>query len=337
MIPKAELHVHLEGTASPDTVRRLAARNRIDLPDGLFDGEGAFAWTDFMQFLDAYDAASQVIVTPEDYRDVTYEYLAACAAEGAIYVEVMSSPDHAMAAGMSYRDHLEGTVAGIEDARADHDIEGRLIVTCVRHFGVERAMEVARQVVANPHPLMVGFGMGGDEAAWPPAQFADVFHYVTAAGLPCTVHAGEWAGPEGIREALATLPVRRLGHGVRAWEDAELVAEIAEREVTLELCPGSNVATGLYPSHADHPLPALHAAGVRTTLNSDDPPYFATSLGREYDAAASEMGLGEDDLRAITRNAIEAAFVDPDTKRQLLDRLDRDGVPPTGDQGSGNP
>lgn len=318
MIPKAELHVHLEGTTPPDLVRRLGERNGITLPPAMFHDDGTFHWRDFIHFLEVYDAASSVIRTPEDYRDVTYEYLASCAAEGAVYVEVMSSPDHAAEAGMSYRDHLEGITAGITDAKRDHGIEGRLIVTCVRHFGVERAMEVARQVAANPSDITVGFGMGGDEAAWPPAQFADAFNYVAASGLPCTVHAGEWAGPDRIREALETLPIQRLGHGVRAIEDPTLVKEIVARGVTLEVCPGSNIATGMYKSLSDHPIRDLMSAGVDVTLNSDDPPYFATTVGNEYDKAESVIGLPPDQLRRITKTAITASFADPDTKARLL-------------------
>ncbi len=318
MIPKAELHVHLEGTAPPHLVRKLADRNRVTLPADLFHDDGEFHWRDFGHFLEAYDAASSVIKTPEDYRDVTYEYLASCAAEGAIYVEVMSSPDHAAAAGMSYQDHLEGIGAGIRDVARDHNIEGRLIVTCVRHFGVERAMEVARQVVAAPHELLVGFGMGGDEAAWPPAQFADAFNYVASSGLPCTVHAGEWAGPALIREAIAELPVSRLGHGVRAIEDPTLVQELSDRGIALEVCPGSNIATGLYATLEEHPIRRLIEAGVTVSLNSDDPPYFATSIGREYDNAESVLGLSSAQLCQITRAAINASFADDQTKARLL-------------------
>jgi len=317
VIPKAELHVHLEGTAPPALVHDLAVRNKMDLPADLFRDDGEFHWRDFIHFLEVYDAASSVIRTPEDYRDVTYSYLKSCAAEGAVYVEVMSSPDHAAAAGMTYEDHLEGIAAGIADAEADTGIVGRLIVTCVRHFGVERSLEVARQVVANPHDYVVGFGMGGDEAAWPPGQFLEAFSYAAASGLPCTVHAGEWAGPEGIREALATLPVTRLGHGVRAIEDPDLVAEIADRGVVLEVCPGSNVATGLFPALDAHPIRRLAEAGARVTLNSDDPPYFATSIGREYDNLAA-LGFGEAELKAYTRTAIEAGFADAETKARLL-------------------
>jgi adenosine deaminase len=327
MTPKAELHVHLEGAAPPDLVRRLAKRNNMMLPEEIFGADGSFVWDDFLHFLKVYDAAASVIHTAEDYRDVTYEYLAACAAEGAIYVEVMSSPDHAAANGMSYLDHVLGIAAGIDDARDAHGIEGRLIVTCVRHFGPECAVEVARQVVDNPHPLVTGFGMGGDEAGHPPAQFAEAFGIVAASGLPCTVHAGEWAGPEKIREAIDTLPVTRLGHGVRSIEDPRLVDYLAARGITLEVCPGSNLATGIYESYAHHPLPRLIKAGVKVTLGSDDPPFFATSIGGEYEAARDYFGLSEAELIAITRTALEAAFVDDDTRRGLLARISGETPP----------
>lgn len=321
MIPKAELHAHLEGTAGPDLVRRLADRNDMSLPDGLVNGDGGFAWTDFLDFLRAYDAASSVIRTPRDYRDVTYEYLLGCAGDGAIYAEVMSSPDHAAIAGMSYTDHLDGIAQGIEDARAETGIEARIIVTCVRHFGVDKALEVARATARHPHPLVTGFGMGGDEAGFPPGPFAEVFRIAhEEAGLACNVHAGEFGGPESIRGAL-DLPVTRIGHGVRAIEDPALMAELAERGIVLEVCPTSNVATRVFPSYAEHPLPKLMAAGITVTLSSDDPPYFHTSIGREYDLAAEHFGFGEDVLIELTRNSIAAAFVDEETRQGLLKRL----------------
>ncbi|MDH3231099.1 MAG: adenosine deaminase [Alphaproteobacteria bacterium] len=324
-IPKAELHCHLEGTAPPSLVRRLADRNGIALPDGLFADADSFAWTDFPDFLRAYDAASMCLRRAEDYRDVTYEYLAACARDGAIYVELFTSPDHAAEVGMSYLDHLEGTVAGIGDAARDFGIVGRIIVTCVRHLGPERGLAVARDVVAEPHPWVVGFGMGGDETAFALSDFLPVFALAADAGLGCTVHAGERCGPESVYAALDALPVTRLGHGVRAIEDPRLVERIARDGIVLELCPHSNVATGVYADMASHPFPALRAAGCRVTLNSDDPPYFATSIGREYATAATNFDMDGEALRAVTRTALEAAFVDEDTRTDLLARLDGAG------------
>ncbi|MEQ8966483.1 MAG: adenosine deaminase [Azospirillaceae bacterium] len=325
-IAKAELHVHLEGTVGPDLIRRLAAGHGIALPDDLFAGDRGYRWSDFVVFLRVYDAVSGVIRTIDDYRLVTRAYLEGLAVEGAIYAELTVSPDHAAAAGLNYADQLAGIAQGVEEARAATGIEARLIVVGVRHRGVAAVMDVARRVVAEPHPLVTGFGLVGDEANWPPGLFAEAFRAAAEeAGLACTVHAGEWAGPDSIRAALA-LPVTRLGHGVRAIEDPDLVAEIAERGIVLEVCPGSNVATGLYPDRSRHPFPALRDAGVRVTLNSDDPPYFDTSLGREYAEAAALYGLEDDDLLGLTRTAIAAAFVDDATRARLLDRLDEAGA-----------
>jgi len=320
-IPKAELHVHLEGTADPALVSRIARRNHMRLPDGMLADEHEFAWSDFLHFLQTYDLAASVIRTPEDYREVTYEYLGACAHEGAIYVELIASPDHASAVGLSDEEHFAAIAQGIDDARARFGIEARIVATCLRNRGVEGAEEVARRVVAHRHPYVVGFNMAGDEAGFPPEPFHRAFAIAADGGLGCSVHAGEHAGPESVRGALALPGVTRISHGVRAIEDPALVDELAERGVVLEVCPGSNVALGVYRSFEEHPLPQLLAAGVRVTLGSDDPPYFATSIGREYAIARDVMGLGEADLRQMTRNALDAAFADDALKAALLARL----------------
>jgi adenosine deaminase len=320
-IPKAELHVHLEGTADPSLIRRIAERNGMSLPDGMLSSEHEFDWSDFLHFLQTYDLAASVIRTPEDYRDVTYEYLAACAQEGAIYVELIASPDHATAVGLSDEEHFAAIAQGIDDAREEHGIEARIIATCLRNRGVEGAEEVARRVVEHAHPYVVGFNMAGDEAGFPPEPFHRAFAIAADAGLGCTVHAGEHAGPESVRGAIALPGITRVSHGVRAIEDPALVEQLAERGIVLEACPGSNVALGVYPSYEQHPLPALHAAGVRVTLGSDDPPYFATSIGREYEIARDLMGFEEEELLAMTRNAVDAAFADEALRAQLRARL----------------
>ncbi len=325
-LPKAELHCHLEGAAPPGLVRRLAARNGVRLPEALFTADGKFAWTNFSDFLDAYDMASSCLRTPRDYRDVTCRYLAACAAEGAVYVEVFSSPDHAAAMGLDYDGHIEGIVAGIDDAARNHGIVGRIIVTCIRHLGPERAVEIVRAMTAAPHPYVVGFGMAGDEAAYALADFVQAFAAAADAGFACTVHAGEMMGAASVREAIDRLPVARIGHGVRAAEDPALVDELARRGIVLEICPGSNFAIGLYDGYDSHPLPRLMAAGCRVTLNSDDPPYFGTSIGAEYARAAEGFGLSRKQLLAITRTAIEGAFADDATKAALLARIEERGA-----------
>ena len=222
MVAKAELHVHLEGTAPPELVRRIAARNGLALPEALLGDDGRFRYTDFLDFLRTYDMAASVIRTAEDYRDITYEYLCACARGGAIYVELTASPDHAALVGLSDEDHLAASPRGIDDARRDTGIEGRILISAVRNFGVEQALRVARHAAEHPHPYVVGFSMAGDEAGFPAGEFAEAFAIAAGAGLGCTVHAGEWAGAESVRAALS-LPITRIAHGVRAIEDLSVV------------------------------------------------------------------------------------------------------------------
>ena len=319
MIPKAELHVHLEGTAPPDLIRRLAERNDMPVPDGVFDTPERFAYTDFLDFLRTYDLAASVIRTGDDYRDVTYEYLAGCARDGALYVELTASPDHAALVGLSDEEHLDGIARGIDDARAEFGIEGRILISCVRNFGVEQALRVARYAAELPHPYVVGFSMAGDEENFPAGDYVEPFEIAAAAGLGCTVHAGEWAGADSVRAALE-LPVTRIGHGVRAIEDAALVEQLAEREIVLECCPTSNVVLGAFPTYEEHPLPRLRAAGVKVTLGSDDPPYFGASIGGEYAVCSERWGYDDEQLRDITRTALEAAFCEETLKNRLIRR-----------------
>ena len=319
-VPKAELHVHLEGTAPPALVRRMAERNGVAVPEGTFATEDRFAWRDFLDFLDTYDKAASVIRTARDYRDVTYEYLCACAREGAVYVELIASPDHAANAGLSDAEHYAGIAQGIDDARAEHGIEARIVVAVLRSLGPERAEEIARRHGGARHPYVVGFNLVGDEAGFPPAPFARAYEIAATGGLGCTVHAGEHAGPESVRAALA-LPVTRISHGVRAIEDPALVELLAERGTVLEVCPTSNVALGVYPTYEDHPLGALRTAGVRVTLGSDDPPYFGASIGGEYAIARERFGFGDEDLLDLTRTALEAAFLDDAVRRRLMGAL----------------
>ena len=261
-----------------------------------------------------------MIRTGQDYRDITYEYLCSCAREGAIYVELTASPDHAALVGLSDEEHLDGIAHGIDEARRDTGIEGRILISAVRNFGVEQALRVARYAAERPHPYVVGFSMAGDEAGFPAGDFAEVFEIAAGAGLGCTIHAGEWAGADSVRAALE-LPITRIAHGVRAIEDPDLVYELEARGIVLECCPTSNVVFGVFPSYEEHPLPALRDAGVKVTLGSDDPPYFGATIAGEYEVCASQFGFGPEDLRDITHTAIDAAFCDEDLRAALMSRV----------------
>ena len=189
-----ELHSHLEGTIKPSLVRRIAERNSVKLSEGLFTPQGDYAWDDFVTFLQAYDEASSCLMYSKDYRDITYDYLKSCALEGVIYAETFISPDHAAEMGMSYEDVLSGCAQGIDDAETDFGIVGRIIVTCVRHLGPQQALRIVQQMVNQPHPCVVGFGMGGDESKYVLSDFTATFQIAIDAGYPCTVHAGEVSG-----------------------------------------------------------------------------------------------------------------------------------------------
>ena len=322
---KAELHVHIEGAAHPELVHRLAERHGKNL-DAFMRKDGSYIWSDFTNFLECYDKVAAVICTPEDYADLTEDYLLRNAAEGCIYTELFLSPDHVAALGMSYENLLEGISIGYERAKAKSaadgfPIEARFIVTCLRHMGPEPAIEVAKRVAAQPHPLVTGFGMGGDERLYSQRAFAPAFEIAHEAGLICTSHAGEFGGPQSVKDALDHLPVKRIGHGVRSVEDAELMRRLADEGIVLETCPHSNVALGLYPSLREHPLAELIKAGVLTTLSSDDPPFFSTSIGKEYDDIQAATGWDKSFMEGFTRRSLEAAFLDDETRKVLLDRL----------------
>ncbi|MEM8748677.1 MAG: adenosine deaminase [Pseudomonadota bacterium] len=316
---KAELHCHIEGAAEPDLVLRLARKYGLDMSDVI--REGRYVWHDFTSFLNAYDKASTALRAPEDYRLLTYEYYTALADQGAIYGEVFGSSDHAALMGIGYEELVEAISDGIDDATRDCGIEGRIIMTCVRHLGPESAEKVAQLVTQNPHPKVTGFGMGGDERMFTPLDFAPAFDIAGNAGLGLTCHAGEFGGAQSVRDCLDHLNVTRVGHGVRSVEDPELVERLVDEDIVLEVCPESNIALQVFPDERSHPLAQLRDAGVRLTLNSDDPPFFHTSLSNDYAFAETHCGFDDEALLQCTRTALEAAFVDDATRAKLMRKL----------------
>lgn len=320
MLPKAEIHCHIEGAAAPELVLRQARKYGADMSP--FIRDNSFVWNDFTTFLAAYDAAASLFRTEEDYVLLADYYLTTLARDGAVYSEFFTSPDHAERAGLSPRAYTDALGEGMLRARAKTGIESRMIVTGVRHFGVESVEAAARFAAECGHPLVTGFGMAGEERHGRLAEFVRAFDIAREAGLGITVHAGELAGWESVADAVEHVRPSRIGHGVRAIENPDLVRRIAETGIVLEICPVSNIELKVFERFEDHPFPALRAAGCKVTLNSDDPPYFWTSLKREYEVAAEHFGLDETALRAVTRTAIEAAYVDEATREALLAKVD---------------
>jgi len=319
-VRKAELHCHIEGAASPALVVAQARKYGADV-SGFLSGD-RYVWSDFTEFLTAYDGAAALFRTPEDYALLAQSYLDGIAAENAIYAEIFVSPDHAVAAGLSPESYFDGLAQGIARARETTGIECRMILVGIRHLGAEKVEAAARLAATRPHALITGFGMAGEERFGRVADFARAFDIARNAGLGITIHAGELAGDDSVRDALDHVRPARIGHGVRASEDAALVRRIADEGVVLEVCPGSNLALKLYPDILSHPFDRLRRAGVKVTLSSDDPPHFGSSIGREYRMAAEAWGYDAAELTRITRTSIEAAFVDEPTRAILLGQLD---------------
>lgn len=321
-VPKVELHLHLEGAAPPDFIRGLAAEKGVDI-DAAFDGAGGYRWGDFADFLTTYELACSVLRAPDDFGRLVEAVLASSAGQGVIYTEIFLAPDLCGdGSEAAWGEYLAAMDEGAAAAEAEHGIVCRFIPTAIRHFGAVRAENAARSSAASAGGRVVGFGMGGDERFGGAADFARAFAIAGEAGLGLTVHAGEVCGPESVRAALDALPVTRIGHGVRAIEDAELVARIAGAGIVLEVNPGSNIALGLYDDFAAHPIARLREAGCRVTVSTDDPPYFHTDMTKEYAGLARAFGWTGADFAVMNRTAIEAAFCDAELKAVLRERLE---------------
>jgi adenosine deaminase len=321
MIPKAELHLHLEGAAPPAFIRGLAHEKSIDI-SGIFGADGGYAFADFGQFLKVYEAATSVLISPEDYRRLTLAVLEESAASGVIYSETFLSPDFCGGGDVTaWRECLHAIREAAAAAEADTGIVLRGIVTCIRHFGPDRARAVAICAAETADDWLTGFGIAGDERSGQLGDFAWSFECAREAGLRLTAHAGEWNGPSEVRDALA-IGAERIGHGVRAIEDLALVDELAERGTVLEVCPGSNIALGLYRGWRQHPIGQLHDRGVKVTVSTDDPPFFRTTMEREYARLSQAFDWDEGVFGHLNRTAMEAAFCDAATRETILKKLE---------------
>lgn len=318
-IKKAELHVHLEGTITPVMAHKLAKRNHLIMPEGLIAPDGhSYLSRDFMHFLQVYDTVAAFIKTPQDYYDITFDYLRANALENTIYVEMMYSPDHAeQVSGIPSIEHLHAIQQAIDDAEAQFGIVGRIIITAVRHFGADAAVRVAENAARESVPCATGFGLGGDEINFPPKLFKKAYQIAAESGLYCTVHAGEFAPASGMIEAIEHLPIQRIGHGVQVIHSPETMDLLKERNIALELCPSSNIFLGLFKDFNSHPFPQLLASGIKISLNSDDPPFMSTTLPQEYARVQEAYQYSDAIMESITAMAIDCAFVDAETKKVL--------------------
>ncbi len=314
---KIELHVHLEATIRPTTLLEIAGRNGIALPADTADGiEALYRFRDFRHFIDVWVMTTNCLRTAEDFRQVVVDYAEQAAGFGAVYLEaIFSPPERVLLGGLDWDVIYSGYTDGVAEAYERFGVIVRLTPDIYRNgCPIELAEECARVSVRYRDRGVVGIGIGGYEPGYPLAPYARAVKIAQDGGLGFVPHAGEAAGPESIREAL-DLGAHRIRHGIRAVDEPELLAELVEREIVLDVCPTSNLRTGLVPDLAAHPLRALRAAGAVCSINTDDPVMFGTDLGREYEIAAQ---LGVDPADAY-RAGLAGALCDPETRRRLRD------------------
>jgi adenosine deaminase len=318
-LPKAELHVHLEGSIRVETVRELADRQGLPLPAAL--GPDGWRFDHFDHFIEQYGAACDLLNDLEDFRRIAREFCADLAASGVRYAEVVFSPaQHAGRLG-DWRGPIEAVLDGFAAGEREHGVTCRLEPDIIRDYGMEQAELTLGVALAYADRGVVALNCAGSERN-PPAPYADLFHRAREVGLRSVPHAGEWNGPQSVWDTLEYLAPDRIGHGVRSIEDPGLVERLAELRIPLEVCPTSNVRTGVYPSYAEHPFVRLREAGVVVTLNSDDPPMFGAWIADEFRVAREAFGLDDEALADVARAGVRASFADDALKAGIERGID---------------
>lgn len=334
-LPKAELHLHLEGSIEPPTLAELSRRHNSPLAtdNGRYDIRGSgdvlteedvrelYSYKDFNSFLLAFKSVTERLRTPEDYELVTYRLMQKLRQQNVMHAEVFVSVGVIRWRGQDFGPIFEGLERGRERGQRDFGVSLLWIFDAVRHFGVEAAGEVFDLAAKMRDRNVVGIGIGGDERRGPAEWFQGLYKKAAEQGLRLTVHAGETGGPEAVWGAL-NIGAERIGHGLAIARDQELQEVLARKQIAVEICVSSNVRTGLCPAIAEHPVKKFFDGGLMVTLNTDDPAMFQTSLCREYELAEQEFGFSRDHLRELARNSFEASFLPVEKKLQFLQQVD---------------
>ena len=321
-MPKAELHMHLEGSIEPDLMFRLGARNGIKLRYRSEEElKAAYRFTDLQSFLEVYYAGLTVLLKELDFYEMTRAYLERAHADNVVHAELFISPQAHTRRGIPLGAVIEGIDAALREAERDFGMTSRLILGLQRQWSGEEALELLES--ARPwRERVAGIGLGGPELPHPPRKFARVFERARALGWRTVAHAGEEGPAAYVAETVDVLKVDRVDHGVRCEEDPALVARLAERQIPLTVCPVSNVKLRVFPDLASHNLKRLLDAGLCVTVNSDDPSYFLGYVNDNYAGCDAALGLTREDLRRLARNSFTAAFLEPAQRARYLARLD---------------
>lgn len=322
-MPKAELHLHIEGSFEPELMFAIAQRNHIDIPyRSVGDLRRAYDFSNLQDFLDIYYQGMAVLRTEQDFYDLTQAYLERVAAQNVKHVEMFFDPQGHTERGVAFETVLDGISRALEDGRRRLGISSKLILCFLRHLSEEDGFQTLNAALAHKDRVF-GVGLDSSETGHPPAKFERLFARARAEGFKLVAHAGEEGPPDYVRQALDLLKIDRIDHGNRALEDAELTARIARDGLTLTVCPLSNLKLRVVTDLSAHPIPEMLTRGLRATINSDDPAYFGGYIGENYHALHRAVGLSVDQLYRLGRNAFEGAFLSPDEQAAHIADLDR--------------
>jgi adenosine deaminase len=321
-LPKAELHVHIEGTFEPDLIFALAERNRIALPYASVDAlRAAYEFSNLQSFLNLYYAAMSVLRTEADFVELANEYLARAQSQGLVHAEIFFDPQAHTGRGVPFRTVIDGLWSAVQTSVERYGVTTKLIMCFLRDAGPEAALATLAEALPFGDRI-VAVGLDSAEAGYPPSLFAEVFARARAAGWRAVAHAGEEGPPAYVWQALDLLRVSRIDHGVRSLEDPKLVARLRDERIPLTVCPLSNVKLRVVDTLADHPLGRMLDAGLLATVNSDDPAYFGGYVGENYLAVQAALGLPPATLVTLARNSFEASFLSAEERAAYLARVD---------------
>ena len=321
-LPKAELHLHVEGTFEPDLMFAIAERNGARLPwASVEEVRAAYSFSNLQDFLDLYYAGAGVLIEEQDFHDLAWAYLTRAHAEAVRHVEIFFDPQTHTDRGVPFATVVGGIGRALDEAEARFGLTSRLIMCFLRHLDEAAALDTLDEAMDH-RARIAGVGLDSSERGHPPGKFREAFRRARAAGLRAVAHAGEEGPPEYVREALDLLGVVRIDHGNAALEDDDLVADLARRRVPLTVCPLSNVRLRVVDDMAAHPLKRMLDRGLFVTVNSDDPAYFGGYVNDNYVAVAEALGLDRDDLVRLARNSFEASWLDPAAKAARLAEVD---------------
>ncbi len=323
-LPKVELHVHILGSIQPETLLSIIREDGISAPYSNVEEIGnRFEYTDFMNFIRTYMEIVEYITDARHFERITYEMLETCSKSNVQYVEASFSPRDHLPNNLDFKDMVNAINQGIQRAQHDFDIETNIRIDVVRTSSSEEATEILDLIERNPDNI-ISIDIGGNEREYPPQPFAEIYERARGMGLHCVAHAGEAAGPESIWGALHHLKVERIGHGITARGNPDLIEHLKQNKIAIEMCPVSNLRTGVVPSISEHPIREFFEKGLLVTVNSDDPSLFHTSMNNEYEQIHKHLDFSLKELFQISMNGVQTAFINESVKSDLVQRFTKE-------------